>query len=340
MKQPVAVDYAMKKDGTVAFVVGNYDTSQTLVIDPILAYSTYLGGSQHRCGEARSPSPRMELRSLRAARHRLTFRRRTRFSRMRRADDGPQDAFVSKLSADGSTLLYSTYLGGSATDVADGIAVDTFGNAYVTGTTFSTDFPIVNASNPECGGDGECGATFNTLHRIVTNAFVSKLNTAGSALDYSTYLGEYENVAGAAIAVDGDQNAYVTGYTGPNFVPTVVITPPALPPPPFPIINGFQTIAVDDGRFYNRIYGRRRARLLELPRRYYRCRGRWSRYRRRHQRRRVHHRTRVLDGFSDDRDGAASDIWRRRRRILDEGQYNSRGYFLAGVLDVHRWSRT
>ncbi|MFZ0736802.1 MAG: SBBP repeat-containing protein, partial [Candidatus Acidiferrales bacterium] len=248
-EQPVAVDYAMKKDGTVTFVVGNYDPSQTLVIDPILAYSTFLGGSgiDVANGIAVATDGTAFIAGGTSS---------TDFPTAHPLqpdaggpDDGPQDAFVSKISADGSTLLYSTYLGGSDIDFANGIAVDAFGNAYVTGLTNSTDFPIVNGNNGLCGGDGECGATFNTLHKIVTNAFVSKLNTAGSALVYSTYLGEYENVAGEAIAVDGDQNAYVTGYTGPNGVPTVVITPPALPPPPFPIINGFQTTAVNEVAF-------------------------------------------------------------------------------------------
>ena len=114
--------------------------------------------------------------------------------------------------------------------------MDAAGEAFVVGTTLSPDFPVTpGALNTLCGGDGECGASWNTQGFIVSNAFVSKLNTAGSGLVYSTYLGEYENVQGFAIAVDGDLNAYVTGTTSPNFQETVLLIPPAAPPPPFPI---------------------------------------------------------------------------------------------------------
>jgi len=85
---------------------------------------------------------------------------------------------VAKLSKDGSTLLYSTYLGGKNEDAANGIAVDTFGNAYVTGTTDSPDFPVTFGSiNTLCGGDGKCGATYNPSGFIVSDGFVSKLNS-------------------------------------------------------------------------------------------------------------------------------------------------------------------
>ncbi|MFZ0635054.1 MAG: SBBP repeat-containing protein [Candidatus Acidiferrales bacterium] len=242
VEQPVAVDYGMKKDGTVAFVVGNYDSSRTLVIDPILAYSTYLGGSGIDVGNGIAVATDGTA-FIAGATSSSDFP--TAHPLQPNAGGGgdlPEDAFVSKLSADGSTLLYSTYLGGENEDLANGVAVDTFGNAYVTGTTNSPNFPVTPDSyDLECGGDSKCGATWNTESLIVTNAFVSKLNTAGSALVYSTFLGVYENVEGNAIAVDSDGNAYVTGQTTPNFVPTVVITPPALPPPPFPIFNGFQT---------------------------------------------------------------------------------------------------
>ena len=148
---------------------------------------------------------------------------------------------MTKLSADGKTLLYSTYLGGENQDFGNGIAVDSFGNAYVTGTTFSPHFPVtLPVWDPSCGGDGKCGASFNPSGFIVSNAFISKLNTAGSALVYSTFLGNYEDVTGTAIAVDADGNAYVTGQTTPMILPTVLIVPPAPEPAPFPILNGFK----------------------------------------------------------------------------------------------------
>lgn len=112
--------------------------------------------------------------------------------------------------------------------------MDTFGNAYVTGTTLSANFPVTPGSwNTLCGGDGKCGASYNPNALIVSNAFVTKLNVAGSGLVYSTYLGEYEHVRGQAIAVDANENAYVTGFVEQNGVATVTITPPNTPPPPF-----------------------------------------------------------------------------------------------------------
>ena len=102
----------------------------------------------------------------------------------------------------GSALVYSTYLGGSGADGGNGIAVDSSGNAYVTGSTNSTNFPTMNPLQPAIGGSGQ-------------NAFVTKLNPSGSSLVYSTYLGGSGNAGdgGTGIAVDSSGNAYVTGAT-------------------------------------------------------------------------------------------------------------------------------
>ncbi len=237
-KQMVAANYGLDANHDVRFEIGNYDRSRVLVIDPILAYSTYLGGSNIDGANA-----------IAVASDNTAFITGGTFStdfptvhplqsNNGGSDDSYADAFVAKLSADGSTLLYSTYLGGKFEDVGNGIAVDSFGNAYVTGTTESPDFPvpsIIPTFNALCGGDGKCGASWNPDGLIVSNAFVAKLNPAGSALLYSGFLGYYENVFGQAIAVDANQLAYVTGQVGPNITPTVMITPPATPPPPFPI---------------------------------------------------------------------------------------------------------
>src|SRR5713226_9516189 len=107
---------------------------------------------------------------------------------------------VSKLNSSGSALLYSTYLGGSSDAVGQGIAVDSSGNAYVTGYTQSSNFPTTA---------GALQTTFGGL----ADAFVSKLNSSGSALVYSTYLGGGSTDFGFGIAVDSSGGAYVTGYT-------------------------------------------------------------------------------------------------------------------------------
>jgi hypothetical protein len=120
---------------------------------------------------------------------------------------GSGDAFVAKLNAAGSALVYSTYLGGSDSDSATGIAVDGFGNAYVTGGTSSADFPTMNPLQPTIGGSGD--------------AFMAKLNVAGSALVYSTYLGGSDSDSATGIAVDGLGNAYLTGWTLSHDFPTM-----------------------------------------------------------------------------------------------------------------------
>jgi hypothetical protein len=122
------------------------------------------------------------------------------------ANAGGSDAFVAKLNPSGSALVYSTYLGGSGDESGNGIAADSSGNAYVTGSTNSTDFPTMNPLQPTNGGGGD--------------SFVAKLNPSGSALIYSTYLGGSAADYGNAIAVDGSGNAYVTGQTSSTNFPT------------------------------------------------------------------------------------------------------------------------
>jgi hypothetical protein len=139
------------------------------------------------------------------------------------ANGGANDAFVSKLNATGSALVFSTYLGGSFNEFGHGITVDGSGNTYVTGDTYSNNFPVANAFQPAHGG-------------ALVDAFVSKLNATGSALVYSTYLGGGGRLQrgtidilrprrgddfGSGIAVDGSGNAHVTGYTNANDFPVV-----------------------------------------------------------------------------------------------------------------------
>ncbi len=104
------------------------------------------------------------------------------------------------------TLSYSTYLGGSGDDKGYGIAVDGSGNAYVTGSTNSSDFPTQNPYQGTYAGDSD--------------AFITKLTSSGSALSYSTYLGGSDYEDGSGIAVDGSGNAYVTGSTQSTDFPT------------------------------------------------------------------------------------------------------------------------
>ena len=120
---------------------------------------------------------------------------------------GFSDAFVTKLNPAGSALVYSTYLGGSSGDEGNGIAVDTAGNAYVTGSTSAMDFPTTPGA-------------FQTSSKSGFNVFVTKLNPAGSAPVYSTYLGGGSTDTGNGIVVDTAGNAYVTGRTFSADFPT------------------------------------------------------------------------------------------------------------------------
>lgn len=121
--------------------------------------------------------------------------------------NGTNDAFVTKFSGDGTNLIYSTYLGGGATETASGVALDQNGAAYVTGNTFSTNFPLMNAFQSVKSGSFEA------------DAFVTKLNSNG-ALSYSTYLGGNGTDSGFGIAADSAGAAYVTGVTTSTDFPT------------------------------------------------------------------------------------------------------------------------
>ncbi len=127
---------------------------------------------------------------------------------------GVEDAFVAKLTPDGSALVYSTYLGGNLNDSGSGIAVDSAGATYVTGETNSSNFPSVNALQPTFGG--------------ITDAFVAKLTADGSALVYATYLGGREVDEAASIAIDTTGAAYVVGTTHSSAFPTVNALQPTL----------------------------------------------------------------------------------------------------------------
>jgi hypothetical protein len=250
VRQIIAANYTLHGSRGVAITVGKYDKKRRLIIDPILEYSTYLGGSNIDGANATA-----------VAQDKTAFVAGGTFStdfptdhplqpNHGGPDDFSRDAFVAKLSADGSTVLYATYLGGENEDEATGVAVDTFGDAYVTGTTQSPHFPVsdtIPTINPECGGDGQCGASLNPGGLIVSNGFVVKLNPAGSALLYSSFIGYFEIVRARSIAVDANQIAYIAGEVTDNFTP--IITGSTPPPPPFPITGNAAQPFFGGGQF-------------------------------------------------------------------------------------------
>ena len=173
VKQEVAGRYVMKGTRQVGFRVAAYDPSRPLIIDPVLVYSTYLGGSGDEVGRGIAVDG---AGSAYVTGNTSSTDFPTTAGAAQTTFAGGTDAFVTKLDATGSGLVYSTYLGGSGSDIGHGIAVDGAGSAYVTGITESTDFPTT------------AGAAQTTLAGVV-DAFVTKLNATGSGLIYSTYLG-------------------------------------------------------------------------------------------------------------------------------------------------------
>ncbi len=208
VRKAVAGGFKISGQRLVSFTVGAYDASRELVIDPTLSYATYLGSTQNEagrgigvdsvgnvyiCGNTNSNN----LPTVSAV----------------QANFGGQsanyvngDAFVAKFSPAGA-LMYLTYLGGSGDDAASAIAVDSAGNAYLTGMTNSTNFPLANPFQANYGGMGGQGIV------RTGDAFVAKLNPSGTKLLYSTYLGGSRDDAGLAIAIDNSGNAYVAGAT-------------------------------------------------------------------------------------------------------------------------------
>jgi len=203
----VSVDshFVLKGESRIAFAVGDYSADKALVIDPVLSYSTYLGGSgwDEGRGIGVDGSGAVYVTGYTSSTNFPTV------NPIQGANRGYAEAFVTKINASGTVWVYSTYLGGSGNDYGNGIEVDGSGNAYVTGRVISTNFPTVN---PIQGTHG--GGTYD--------AFVTKINASGTALTYSTYLGGSSDDRGNGIAVDGSGNAYVTGNTQSTNFPTTV----------------------------------------------------------------------------------------------------------------------
>jgi len=192
---------------------GSYDVFVTR-LDPTqsgtsgLIYSTYVGGGSQDYGYGIAVDSNRNA-YVTGETNSTDF---PTLNQYQEAYQGNSDVFVTKLDSTQSGtagLLYSTYLGGGSTDKGLGIAVDSSGNAYVTGATYGTDFPTLNQYQGDQGG---------------IDAFVTRLDptqSGASSLLYSTYLGGVYNDFGYAIAVDGNRNAYVTGDTRSSDFPTL-----------------------------------------------------------------------------------------------------------------------
>ncbi len=203
-RQEVASRFVL--EGSQArFAVGAYDATLPLVIDPVLSYSTYLGGSSSDSGSDIAVDPASGDALVTGTTESFNF---PTANPLQASNRGQTDVFVTRLNAAGSALVFSTYLGGIGSDQGQGIAVDPAnGDTLLTGRTESFNFPTANPLQASNRGNGD--------------VFVTRLNAAGSALVFSTYLGGSSLDYGHALAVDpvsGD--ALVTGYTSSTNFPT------------------------------------------------------------------------------------------------------------------------
>jgi hypothetical protein len=217
--------YAVRADGTVGFRVGAHDERLPLVIDPVLTYSTFLGGNRQERGNDVAVDSTGAI-IVTGETFSDDFPTAAAGQPVRR---GFGDVFVAKLTADGSALVYATYLGGGGYDQGRGVAADAAGAAYVVGQTFSVDFP---ATSSLAKGRADAG-----------DAFVAKLDAAGT-LVFATLLGGTSEDNGTAIAVDALGRAHVTGSTISGDFPTANAGQPSLTGyPAFHSTDGGQTWA-------------------------------------------------------------------------------------------------
>ena len=208
-KVEVSASYTVKKPDALSgegclygFHVGEYDSAKELIIDPLLA-STYLGsGGDYVYAIALDSSDNVYVTG---------FTYSSDFPTTSSAYDtsysSERDVFISKLNSSLSRLSASTYLGGSGNDSGNAIALDNSGNVYVTGYTYSSDFPVTSGA-------------YDTSYSSESDVYISKLNSSLSSLSASTYLGGSDIDDGNAIALDSSGNVYVTGDTRSSDFPT------------------------------------------------------------------------------------------------------------------------
>ena len=195
-RRPVDGAWALRDEGRAGFTLGHYDVAQPLIIDPVLEFSTYLGGSGSEdaldnMGVALDASGNIYIAGTTdSADFPTTGDIQDQFVAI-------TDAFVVKLDPSGSQTLYATYLGGDGLDSGQAVAVDEDGNAYVGGFTSSTDFPTLAPLQGTSGGDFD--------------GFVAKLDPTGSSLVYSTYIGGSGRDFVLGIDVDDVGQVYMTG---------------------------------------------------------------------------------------------------------------------------------
>src|SRR6185369_12443656 len=203
-RREIAGGFAVERDNRVGFRVGSYDARRPLVVDPTISYSLAVGGSGNDSvtGVAVGPTGNVYITGFTDSADFPTV------SPLDGSLSGSQDTYVAQVKSDGTGLVWATYLGGSGDPEGSAvIAVDSTGNVYVHGATNANDFPVT-------------AGAFQSTRPGGQDLFVTKLNAAGNALVYSTYLGGNSVEFAGRIAVDASNRAYVVGTTFSSNFPT------------------------------------------------------------------------------------------------------------------------
>lgn len=202
IRQTIVADYVFDKKHQVRIRLGQYDKNHAVVIDPVILNSSYLGGSGTDLGRsiALGKDGSIFVSGYTASLDFLSP------GPIQATKDNSLDVFVLKLNAAGSQLIYGTWLGGNSDDIPQSMQVDDDGNIYLSGVTNSPNFPITSAA-------------FQKTKSTASDGFITKINAAGTALVYSTFLGGDAPDSISDVAVDSNGNAYLAGTTSSTNLP-------------------------------------------------------------------------------------------------------------------------
>jgi hypothetical protein len=257
-QSPVEGRFQLRGPYEAGFLLGSYDHRRTLVIDPVLTYSTYLGGSGTEACSSKSilghPQSQCPAVAVDNASNAYIAGPTTSIdfplgpSPFQASLRGPVNVFVTKFNGVANTIEFSTYLGGNGADYTGGIGVDSATNVLVGGTTTSTDFPTTTANYCNSLASNFKSLCMLAFQTSATNgnphAFVSKLDPTGEALLYSTYLsGNGSEIVTGFTVGQSDQNAYVTGTTTSKNTPSASSIFPAT-------LGAYQTVPLGLTQFF------------------------------------------------------------------------------------------
>jgi hypothetical protein len=215
IRQPVAARYALRGSRTAGIELGPYDRAQQLVIDPVIGYSTLLGGSAGETGNGIAVDANGDA-YICGSTSSSDFPATAGVYQGTQKSLSSTNSFVAELNPTGTGLIFATYFGGSGSETAYGIGLDAGSNVYIAGTTTSFDLPTVATSGSPILSQFPSG-------NLGTTGFFAELSSAGTVLSYSTYLGGNTRDTPSGLFVDSSGNAYVVGTTSSTNFPISTI---------------------------------------------------------------------------------------------------------------------